>query len=138
MEDSYFPEHINTGYFCNWIAIQDLLHFLLTMHQYALIIYHNHEFGLRGAVNASEVVYSCPALPGMIMILTQPICLVGWRWTMKYNQLVLIQDLNLVPQGIDQVHGNKDCPKCVIPVPTMIGSKENLWFPDTLMQCLHE
>lgn len=45
---------------------------------------------------------------------------------MKYNQQVLIQDLNLGPQGIDQVHGNKDCPKCVIRVPTMIVSKENL------------
>ena len=43
----------------------------------ALIKYHNQEFRLWGAVNASEVVYSCSVLPGMIMILTQPIGLVA-------------------------------------------------------------
>ena len=43
----------------------------------ALIKYHNHEFRLWGAVKSSEVVYSCPVLPGMIMILTQPTCLVA-------------------------------------------------------------
>ena len=29
-------------------------------------------------------------------------------------------------QGIDQDHGHKDCPNCLISVPTMVGGIENL------------
>ena len=41
-------------------------------------------------------------------------------------------------QGNDQVQGYKDCPDCLIPDPTMVGSEENLWFLDALKRSISE
>ena len=41
-------------------------------------------------------------------------------------------------QGNDQVQGYKDCPNCLIPDPTMVGSEENLWFLDALKRSISE
>ena len=71
MENSYFPEHINNGYFCNCEFEPKIYWPLYGTVWCVLIIYHNDQFILWGAVNASEVVYWFPFLPGMIMILNQ-------------------------------------------------------------------
>ena len=38
-----------------------------------------------------------------------------------------MQNLNL-EEGTDQVQGYKDCLSCLIPAPTKVGGKENIWF----------